>query len=218
MEERFDVKDEYEKTKSKKNYCHFYQTVGKRIFDILISLVLIPFVLIIIFPFAIAIKIEDNGPIFYKSNRLGKNFKEFKMLKLRSMKVNALDIRNADGGTYNARDDFRVTKVGKFIRETSIDELPQIFNILIGQMSFIGPRAGDVESKDTYLNDEKDKLLVKPGLTGYTQANFRNGLCVREKRLYDAWYAHNVSFCLDLKIFFRTIIAVLKRNNVYTNK
>lgn len=84
-------------------------------------------------------------------------------------------------------------------------------------MSIIGPRPGDVESKDTYAQDEKDKLLIRPGITGYTQAYYRNNLGVREKRLYDAWYAHNVSFFLDIKIFFKTISTVLKKENVYTN-
>lgn len=217
MKKNIDIKEEYEKTKHKRNYKHFYQCFLKRVVDILFSLIAIPCVLIIILPFVIAIKIEDGGPIFYKSKRIGKGFKEFGMLKLRSMKVDAPDIRNEDGGTYNSENDPRVTKVGKFIRKTSIDELPQIFNIFIGQMSIIGPRAGDVESKDTYQDDEKDKLLVKPGLTGYTQAYFRNGLDVRHKRLYDAWYAHNVSLWLDIKVFFKSIATVLKRDNIYTN-
>ena len=85
-------------------------------------------------------------------------------------------------------------------------------------MSLIGPRAGDVESKDTYKEDEKDKLLIRPGITGYTQAYFRNNIGVRDKRLYDACYAHNVNFVLDVKIFFRTIKTVLVHENVYTNK
>ena len=104
------------------------------------------------------------------------------------------------------------------MRETSIDELPQIFNVLAGQMSIVGPRAGDVESKDTYQEDEKDKLLIRPGITGYTQAYYRNNLGVREKRLYDAWYAHSVSMLLDIKILFKTVRTVLFHENVYTNK
>ena len=133
------------------------------------------------------------------------------------MKVNAPDLRNDDGSTYNSQSDSRVTHIGRFIRETSLDELPQCFNVLVGNMSLIGPRAGDVESKDTYEEDEKDKLLVCPGISGYTQAYFRNNLGVREKRLYDAWYAHNVSLWLDIKIIFKTIATVLKRENIYTN-
>lgn len=207
----------YRATKENDNYKGIYQLGIKRLIDIVICLIALPFVLIILIPVAIAIKIEDQGPIFYHSGRIGVGFKEFGMLKFRSMKVNASDLRNEDGSTFNSNVDPRVTKVGHFLRETSIDEIPQIFNILKGDMSIIGPRPGDVESKDTYDNEEKDKLLIRPGITGYTQAYYRNNLGVREKRLYDAWYAHNVSFMLDIKIFFKTIATVLKRENIYTN-
>lgn len=207
----------YESSKNKKNYKGFYQIVLKRMIDILLCIIILPVVLLITIPIAIAIKIEDGGPIFYKSHRIGKGFREFNMLKFRSMKVNAPDIRNDDGSTYNSQKDSRVTRIGRFIRETSLDELPQFFNVLLGHMSLIGPRAGDVESKDTYEEDEKDKLLVRPGISGYTQAYYRNNLGVREKRLYDAWYAHNVTMWLDIKIIFKTIATVLKKENVYTN-
>ena len=206
-----------QKSKHKKNAAGFYQSVVKRLIDILICILIPPFVLLVSIPIAIAIKLEDHGPVFYCSRRLGKGFQEFGMLKFRSMKVNAPDLRNDDGSTYNSATDNRITRVGHLIRETSLDELPQCWNVLIGQMSLIGPRAGDVESKDTYETDEKDKMLVRPGISGYAQAYFRNNLGVREKRLYDAWYAHNVSFWLDVKIFFKTIVTVLKQENVYTN-
>lgn len=212
-----DVEKLYERSRYKKNNSGFYQLFLKRIFDIAVCIVILPLILLITIPIAIAIKIEDGGPIFYKSRRLGKGFKEFDMLKFRSMKVNAPDLRNDDGSTYNSQNDSRVTRIGRFIRETSLDELPQCFNVLVGHMSLIGPRAGDVESKDTYAEDENDKLLVRPGISGYTQAYYRNNLGVREKRLYDAWYAHNVSLWLDIKIIFKTIATVLKRENVYTN-
>lgn len=207
----------YESSKNKKNYKGFYQIVLKRLIDILLCIIILPIVLLITIPIAIAIKIEDGGSIIYKSRRIGKGFKEFNMLKFRSMKVNAPDLRNDDGSTYNSQNDSRVTRIGRLIRETSLDELPQCFNVLCGHMSLIGPRAGDVESKDTYQEDEKDKLLVRPGISGYTQAYYRNNLGVREKRLYDAWYAHNVSFWLDIKIVIKTVATVLKRENVYTN-
>ena len=202
---------------NKTNYDSVYQKNIKRIIDLLVGIIALPFFIIIFIPVAILIKLDDNGPIFYSSKRIGKNFKEFGMLKFRSMRVNAPNILNEDGSTYNSKDDPRVTKIGKFLRETSLDEIPQIINVLKGDMCLIGPRAGDVESKDTYDDDEKDKLLVKPGITGYTQAYYRNNLGVREKRLYDAWYAHNTSLKLDIKIFFKTILTVLKRENIYTN-
>ena len=194
-----------------------YRLFFKRVIDLVLSLIAFPFWCIIAIPIAIAIKIDDGGPVFYKSKRVGKDFKQFGMFKFRSMKENAPDLRNEDGGTYNAADDPRVTRVGRFLRETSLDETPQLLNIIKGDMSIIGPRAGDWESVDTYEEDEKDKTKVLPGLTGYCQAYFRNAASVREKRLKDAWYANNVSFGLDLRIFFKTIMTVLKRENLYTN-
>ena len=211
------AEDRYTESKGKTNYNSFYQIVFKRIVDILLCIIIFPFVLLITIPIAVAIKIEDGGPVFYKSRRLGKGFSEFDMLKFRSMKVNAPDLRNDDGSTYNSPTDSRMTRVGYFLRETSLDELPQFFNVLAGHMSILGPRPGDVESKDTYEKDEKDKMLVRPGISGYTQAYYRNSISVREKRLYDAWYAHNVSFWLDVKILFKTVVTVLKKDNVYTN-
>ena len=211
------VKERYERSKHKCGYKGFYQLVLKRIVDILVCLIISPLVLLIAIPIVIAIKAEDGGPVIYRSRRLGAKFSEFNMYKFRSMRVDAPDLRNDDGSTFNSKDDERVTRVGRFIRETSLDELPQCLNVLLGHMSLVGPRAGDVESKDTYADDEKDKLLIRPGITGYTQAYYRNNLGVREKRLYDAWYAHNVSMWLDIKILFKTVVTVLKRENVYTN-
>ncbi len=190
----------------------------KRVMDFLICLVAFPFFCIIWLFVAIAIKIEDGGPVFYMAERIGKDSKLLMMYKFRSMKVNAENILNADGSTYNAKDDPRVTKVGKFLRETSIDELPQIINVLKGEMSIIGPRSSEWYTVDTYLPDEIDKMKVRPGITGYTQAYYRNSMSPREKRVLDAWYANNISFSLDVKIFFKTIASVLKRENVYTNE
>lgn len=191
--------------------------IFKRICDFLIALIAFPFFLIILLVVAIAIKLDDGGPIFYKAERIGKNSKILYMYKFRSMKVNSENILNSDGSTYNAKDDPRVTKVGKFLRETSLDETAQILNILKGDMSIIGPRASNWDALESYQEDEKDKMKVRPGITGYTQAYYRNSISVREKRLYDAWYANNVSFWLDVKIFFKTIATVFKHENVYTN-
>lgn len=194
-----------------------YKKCIKPILDFLIALIIFPIFVIAFVIVGICIKKEDGGPIFYKAKRIGKNNKIFKMYKFRSMKINAPNILNKDGSTYNSKNDERVTKVGRFIRETSIDEIPQIINILKGEMSFIGPRASLEEALDTYKKDEKDKMKVRPGITGYTQAYYRNNLTVREKRLKDAWYANNVSFILDFKILLKTIETVLKRENIYTN-
>lgn len=207
----------YNKSKNRTGYKGFYQLYIKRLIDLLLSLIVLPLALLLMIPLAIAVKVSDGGPIIYKSKRLGIGFKEFDMFKFRSMKVNAPDIRNADGSTYNSDHDDRVTKVGKLLRETSLDEIPQLFNIIRGDMSIIGPRAGDVESRDTYAEDEKDKLLVRPGVSGFSQAYYRNSIGVREKRLFDAAYAHNVSFILDLKILLHTAITVIRRKDIYTN-
>lgn len=194
-----------------------YKSFFKPLCDWIIALVAFPFFCIIWLCVAVAIKLEDGGPVFYMAERIGKDSKKLLMYKFRSMKVNAENITNPDGSTYNAKDDPRVTKVGKFLRETSLDETAQVLNMLKGEMSLIGPRASGWSALDSYLPDEVDKMKVRPGITGYTQAYFRNSISVRDKRLYDAWYANHVSFLLDVKIFFKTIVTVLKHENVYTN-
>lgn len=194
-----------------------YKSFIKPVADWLIALLAFPFFCILWIIVAIAIKIEDGGPVFYMANRIGKDSKKLRMYKFRSMKVNAENITNPDGSTYNAKDDPRVTKVGKFLRETSLDETAQLLNMLKGEMSLIGPRASGWDALPTYQEDEVDKMKVRPGITGYTQAYYRNSISVREKRLYDAWYANHISFWLDVKIFFKTIVTVLKHDNVYTN-
>ena len=131
------------------------------------------------------------------------------------MKVNAPDIRLEDGSTYNAEDDPRVTKVGKFLRKTSIDELPQFLNVFIGQMSLIGPRPDPLDWLDKYPDDIRIFLTVRPGITGYSQAYFRNSADGYEKMQNDAYYAKNLTFGLDVKVFFKTIATVFKRENTY---
>lgn len=192
-----------------------YRFIFKRIFDIIWSIVAIPFFLILFIPIAIAIKKEDGGPIFYCGKRIGKNGKIFPMIKFRSMKVNAPNIILKDGSTYNAKDDVRVTKVGKFLRETSLDEIPQIFNILLGQMSFIGPRPDPTEWLELYTEEEKGILKVKPGITGYNQAYFRNSVSNSEKIVNDIFYIKKLNFFFDIKILFKTITVVFKRENLY---
>ena len=194
-----------------------YKSFVKPVADWLIALLAFPFFCILWIIVAIAIKIEDGGPVFYMAERIGKGSKKLLMYKFRSMKVNAENITNPDGSTYNAKDDPRVTKVGRVLRETSLDETAQLLNMLKGEMSLIGPRASGWSALESYQADEIDKMKVRPGITGYTQAYFRNSISVREKRLYDAWYANHISFGLDMKIFFKTIITVIKHENVYTN-
>lgn len=193
-----------------------YVQYSKRILDILICIAGLPVFVILLLIFGFLIKLEDRGVVFYKAERVGKDGKLFPMYKFRSMKVGAPFLQNPDGSAYNGKDDSRVTKIGKFMRETSIDETPQIWNVLKGDMSIVGPRPSLSSALITYRCDEVDKMKVKPGITGYTQAYYRNTLSNREKRLIDSWYANNVVFWLDVKIFLKTIIMVLKREGLYT--
>lgn len=132
------IENRYKKTKNKTGYKGFYQLVVKRIIDIILCVIALPFVLLIMIPVGLAIKLEDHGPIFYYSKRLGVGFREFNMIKFRSMKVNAPDLRNADGSTFNSEKDQRVTKVGRILRESSLDEIPQVLNVLKGDSGIIG--------------------------------------------------------------------------------
>lgn len=196
-----------------------YKNCIKRVLDILISLILIVPILIICCIVGMLIKIEDSGTIFYKQKRLGIHMKPYSMYKLRSMKMNAPDLRNADGSTFNSDEDPRLLKVGKFIRKTSIDELPQIFNVLMGTMSLIGPRP-DLESQGVLyeqLNKDKTKFDVKPGITGYAQCNGRNEIDWDEKLKLDHYYVDHCSFMLDVKIIFKTLISVICRKGINKN-
>ena len=192
-------------------YKHFF----KRLLDLLVSLVALPFVGLALLIFAPIIYFTDRGPVFYNAQRIGKDGKLFKMFKLRSMYVNAPDIRLADGSTYNGEDDPRVTPVGRFIRKTSIDELPQVLNILLGHMSLIGPRPDPPDWLDRYPEDSRVFLTVRPGITGYSQAYFRNSADGAEKMKNDAYYATHCTFWMDVKIFFKTVATVLLGENTY---
>lgn len=192
-------------------YRHFF----KRIFDIIIGLFALPFVILVIICVAPFIYFEDRGPIFYNGERIGINGKIFKMFKFRSMKVNAPDIRTADGSTFNSEDDPRVTKIGRILRKTSLDEIPQFLNVLFGQMSFVGNRPDTPRMLNIYTPEEKKYLLsVKPGITGYSQAYYRNSTSCQEKIQNDIYYAQHESFWFDVKIIFRTIKTVLLRENI----
>lgn len=191
-------------------YIHFF----KRVFDLVIALVALPFVLIAIIIIGPIIWLDDKGSVFYKAKRIAKGGGIFNMYKFRSMKVNAPDIRMENGDTYNSDDDPRVTKVGKFLRKTSLDELPQFLNVLIGNMSFIGPRPDTPDFLDVYKEQYPAILTIKPGITGYNQAYFRNSIDGGEKMKNDDYYAKNLTFIMDVKIVFRTIYTVLFRKNI----
>lgn len=192
-----------------------YKYFFKRILDILISILLIPILALLVIIIAPIIYLQDKGSIFYNSSRLGKNGEIFKMYKFRSMKVNAKDIRNSDGSTYNSKDDPRLTSIGKVLRKTSIDEVPQIINVLIGNMSLVGPRPDLPEHLKLYSTEEKKKLNVNPGITGYNQAYFRNSISWNERLKNDVYYTENISLLLDIKIVIKTIKSVILKDNIY---
>ena len=191
-----------------------YKFFFKRLLDILISLIALPFYLILYIPIGIIIKLEDGGPILYTSQRMGKDMVPFMMYKFRSMKVNAPDIRLLDGSTFSSKTDSRVTKIGKVLRETSLDEIPQILNVLVGDMSIIGPRP-DVSSDEEYPEEYCSIFSIKPGITGFNQAYFRNETNRIEKIKNDKYYLDNISFTMDVKVFFKTIAVVLQRKGMY---
>ena len=194
-----------------------YNKILKRLIDIVISLMLIPLVLVLMIPIALFIKLEDHGDVFYNAERYGLNMRKFRMFKFRSMKMNAPDIRNADGTTFNSEKDIRLTRIGSFLRKTSIDELPQILNVFLGDMSFVGPRPSPMGNERTYTDFVKKKFDVRPGITGYNQALLRNSATLEERYKNDIYYAENLSFLLDCKIIYMTLRSILCRENVYKN-
>ncbi|MBE7089392.1 MAG: sugar transferase [Clostridiales bacterium] len=181
----------------------------KRTMDILVSffgLLILSFVLLIV---AIAIKIDSKGPVIFKQQRVGKNGKVYNMYKFRSMKT---DSEHTGTGVYSMKDDPRVTKVGKFIRATSIDELPQFINILKGDMSLIGPRPVLTyypKKWEEYTEEELIRFNVRPGVTGWAAVHGRKTNTVEARFAYDNYYVENISFGLDFKIFLMTIKSVL---------
>ena len=191
----------------------------KRIFDIvfsLIGLILLSPVFLII---AIIIKLDSKGPVFFIHSRIGEKGKPIGIYKFRTMVNNAEDLiksftpeqKEEFERSYKLENDPRITKIGNFLRKTSLDELPQILNILKGELSIIGPRPIVQAELDKY-EENKDKFLsVRPGLTGYWAANGRSDTTYEERMKMELYYVDNMSFKLDVKIFFKTIFAVIKK-------
>lgn len=196
-----------------------YKEYIKRIIDFILSLTGIIILSPIMLLTAIAIKLESKGPIIFKQERLGKNGKVFLIYKFRSMCIGA---ENIGSRVYSGKNDARVTKVGKFIRTTSIDELPQFINILKGDMSLIGPRPALTYHPwkyDEYTKEQKYMFNVRPGVTGWAQINGRKDVEWKKRIELNVWYVNNISFLLDLKIFIITIInVVMMKDNVNENE
>lgn len=185
----------------------------KRFIDLCIALAALLFLFIPLVIIAILIKIDSKGPIIFKQERLGKNGVPFKIWKFRSMCVGA---EKQGTGVYSYRGDTRITKIGKFIRATSIDELPQLVNILKGDMALIGPRPALTYHPwpySQYTEHQKHMFDVLPGITGWAQVNGRKEVPWPERIELNVWYANNISMWLDIKIFLMTIFKVATNVN-----
>ncbi len=195
---------------------HIYATYGKRIIDLIVVVCCLPIAIPLLLFAVFWVLICDGPPPFYVAARMGYHGRRIRMYKIRTMLPNAPDWRNADGSTFNSDDDSRLTKSGKYIRKLSLDELPQLFNVLRGDMSIVGPRPTLYRDDFKSFTDlRKKRYNIRPGITGYTQAHYRNSIGQNEKFVYDAWYVDNVSLILDIKIIFATAISCMRRKHIY---
>ncbi len=189
---------------------HPIQSAIKRLFDLFFSLLLLPLFLLFLPIIAFLIKIDSTGPIFFRDERMGRLGHPFKCWKFRTMVLDA-DAHSPAVGEH----DERITRVGHWLRKTSLDELPQIINILKGDMSMVGPRPALLSLAGQYTPHQAYRLQVRPGLTGWLQINGRNTLPYEERLEYDIWYAHNWTILLDLKILLKTPVVVLSQKGIY---
>ena len=190
----------------------------KRILDFFMALVLIILLSPILLIVSISIKIDSKGPVIFKQKRIGKDGKEFEIYKFRSMVVGAEKIGT---GVYSKEGDARVTKVGNFIRKTSIDELPQLVNIIKGEMSFIGPRpvlTYHPWKYEEYTDEQLKRFELRPGITGWAQIHGRKDVEWEQRIKFDIFYVENISILLDIKIFFKTIIKVITMQDNYNKE
>ncbi|MCP4052712.1 MAG: sugar transferase [Mesoflavibacter sp.] len=185
-----------------------YKSFFKRILDFIASLIAIIVFSPIFMLVTLLLLLNNNGSVFFFQKRPGKNEKIFNIIKFKSM----TDKKDENGKLLP--NEKRLTKVGKFIRKSSIDEIPQLLNVLKGDMTLVGPRPLKVEYLELYSEDQKKRHLVKPGITGWAQVNGRNAISHSKKFELDVWYVNNLSFKLDLKILYLTILKVIKREGV----
>ncbi|MDK9869820.1 sugar transferase [Staphylococcus equorum] len=180
----------------------------KRLFDIYISLLILLYSLPLTLLTAIAIKISLGNPIFFKQIRAGHNGKPFKIIKFRTMS------NDTDSSGKLLPNDQRTNKLGEIIRKTSIDELPQLVNVIKGDLSLVGPRPLHIEYNKLYNVEQKKRLTIKPGITGWAQVNGRNAISWKNKFELDVWYVENQSFKLDMYIIYKTFINVISKKDI----
>ena len=187
-----------------------YKKFIKRILDLLLAIILLVLLSPIFIIVSIAIKLETKGPVIFKQIRSGKNNHVFTLYKFRSM--------TASNDFYNTKEEDQITKVGRIIRKTSLDELPQLFNILKGEMSFIGPRPWITDYAKYFTKHQMRRLEVLPGITGLAQCSGRNNLNIKDRINIDVKYVDHISLKMDLYIFFKTIKSVIKREGFSNSK
>lgn len=182
----------------------------KRSFDIIISICCLVFPAPILLLIALLIKLQDGGPVIFVQKRVGRGGKLFNFYKFRSMPVNTVNVPSSEIGK------IKITALGRVFRRTNLDELPQMYNILIGDMSFIGPRPPIPSQIDLIeLRRENRSLDIRPGLTGWAQVNSYDSMPVEVKAAFDGEYARNIGFCMDVKIILRTFIYLTKKPPTY---
>ncbi|KRL79709.1 sugar transferase [Ligilactobacillus equi] len=208
-------------SQEKINRRYFYRCV-KRLFDFCASLIALIPLSVIFLLIAILIKLDDRGPIMFTQTRVGRNGKLFKIYKFRSMRVNAEDLleklkahNQVEGPMFKMKDDPRITRVGKFLRKTSLDELPQLLNVVKGDMSLVGPRPPLPAEVEQYSDYDKQRLYVMPGCTGLWQATERNNTGFSGMVKLDLEYIQKASVWLDLKIILMTIKVIFVPNGAY---
>ncbi|MHC4982050.1 MAG: sugar transferase [Planctomycetota bacterium] len=189
--------------------------MAKRIFDIIVALFAFVILAVPMLMIALAIRLESRGGAIFRQRRIGRGGKPFTMLKFRTMRA---DAQPYAASPHSAADQ-RLTRVGRFIREKSLDELPQLFNVIIGTMSLVGPRPLYQRQAAQWNDRQRRRLEVPPGITGYAQAFGRAGLTIEEKLELDVFYVENISFLLDLKIIARTVANVFsRRGEIYEKR
>ena len=186
----------------------------KRFFDLTVAIAALIVFAPILGLIAIAIKLCSEGPVFFTQERIGWQGRKFRIVKFRSMVRNAPYIRNPDGSAYSSDTDLRVTRLGKILRRTSLDELPQLWNVVRGEMSLIGPRPELAEGIRSYRPADFRRLDVRPGMTGWAVVHGRNDVPISKRRELDTWYADHAGFLLDCKILYKTIVTVVVRAGI----
>lgn len=189
--------------------------MAKRCFDLVIGLLLLLLLSPVLFLCILAVWLDSGTPVFYTQLRLGMNSKVFNMLKLRSMYVNSADIRNPDGTTYNSPADSRVTRVGRWLRELSLDELPQLMNVIRGDMSIVGPRPELPDGLKHYRKSDHLRLTVRPGITGWAQIRGRNAISIECRRDLDMFYVQHRTLWMDIQIILCTIPVLFSGQGTY---